>query len=308
MSDIRQATAYAPFLSSIGWKTIPSPNQTNMVAIKPLLPLFGILKYQRIPLDSVDFVWLNTLARKHFVFVNYIELSDSYIVPINTPFNASKINSFFSSQTSLLKKNRYSPINHGMLPTKTQIVDLNKPMDTLIHQMKAKTRYNIGLAQRKGVRVKTLSASELLLNQTLLNQVYRLLKSNAKRASYWIEPKNWIEKKLSAFGDQGFVLFALDKKQNELLSVAMYLSSQDSLFYWLNGSTFHGRKLFAPSLLVYEGINLAKKNKLKIFDFDGVYDERFPNKRWLGYSKFKQGFGGAYVFYPPCFIKRFAYF
>ena len=32
---------------------------------------------------------------------------------------------------------------------------------------------------------------------------------------------------------------------------------------------------------------------LKIFDFEGIYDQRFPklNKGWIGFSNFKKGFG-----------------
>lgn len=47
----------------------------------------------------------------------------------------------------------------------------------------------------------------------------------------------------------------------------------------------------------------AKKRGCKIFDFEGIYDERFPNKSWLGFTHFKKSFGGYEVSYPGTYTK-----
>jgi lipid II:glycine glycyltransferase (peptidoglycan interpeptide bridge formation enzyme) len=41
----------------------------------------------------------------------------------------------------------------------------------------------------------------------------------------------------------------------------------------------------------------------KIFDFEGIYDSRFPIKSWLGFTHFKKQFGGNEIAYPGCYIK-----
>ena len=63
-------------------------------------------------------------------------------------------------------------------------------------------------------------------------------------------------------------------------------------FYWHNCSTETGKKLFAPTLCVWEVIKESKRRNLQIFDFEGLWDERFPklNKNWQGFSQFKKGF------------------
>lgn len=71
-------------------------------------------------------------------------------------------------------------------------------------------------------------------------------------------------------------------------------------YYWIAGATLEGKKLFAPTLLVWEAIKLAKKRGAKQFDFVGVWDERLPkeNHNWKGFTKFKEGFGGTDLYYP----------
>ena len=77
-------------------------------------------------------------------------------------------------------------------------------------------------------------------------------------------------------------------------------------YYWLVGATKKGKKLFAPTLLVWEALKLSKKRGVKRFDFIGVWDERLPcqNTEWKGFSKFKEGFGGKEMYYPITSTRR----
>ena len=77
-------------------------------------------------------------------------------------------------------------------------------------------------------------------------------------------------------------------------------------YYWIAGATHEGKKLFAPTLLVWEAITLAKKRGSRLFDFVGVWDERLPNENnnWKGFTKFKEGFGGTELYYPIATLRR----
>ena len=75
---------------------------------------------------------------------------------------------------------------------------------------------------------------------------------------------------------------------------------QKIAYYWVAGATKKGKKQFAPTLLVWEALKIAKKRGCTSFDFVGVYDERLPaySRDWKGFTKFKEGFGGREVWYP----------
>jgi lipid II:glycine glycyltransferase (peptidoglycan interpeptide bridge formation enzyme) len=88
--------------------------------------------------------------------------------------------------------------------------------------------------------------------------------------------------------------------KHALLAGIFLIFWADTAYYWIAGATKKGKKLRAPTLLVWEALKIAKANHMKRFDFVGIWDDRFPkeNKDWLGFTKFKQGFGGQEFYYP----------
>jgi lipid II:glycine glycyltransferase (peptidoglycan interpeptide bridge formation enzyme) len=58
-----------------------------------------------------------------------------------------------------------------------------------------------------------------------------------------------------------------------------------------------------PSALVWEGMKTAKSLGCTIFDFGGIADPRYPGdyKKWVGFTKFKEGFSPTPLLYPPSF-------
>ena len=153
-------------------------------------------------------------------------------------------------------------ITQEMVAKKTIWVDLRKTEKQLLAAMKPKTRYNIRLAQRRGVKIFGM-------------------------------PQKWFEAQIKAFGGKCFAV--LGYAGNELVAGDFFMTSCDGCFYSHNGSTETGRKLMAPSLCAWEGIREAKRRKLKVFDFEGIYDGSRTLRRWRGFTRFKRGFGGEEV-------------
>lgn len=205
-----------------------------------------------------------------------------------------------------MKKRGYKSLSLGMVASKTQIIRLNKSEAELLAQMKAKTRYNIGLAKKRNLKTMMWTGKTLRTNEPVLKTYLKLIKMNNKRVHYWGGQESWIRTQLKTFSDQAYVI-AITDNQNKWLASSLFLVADDTSYYSHNGSIEQGRKDMAPSLVVWEGMREAKKRGLKYLDFDGVYDERYPVKRWLGYTRFKQGFGGEYVWYPPAYVKWFTW-
>ena len=87
---------------------------------------------------------------------------------------------------------------------------------------------------------------------------------------------------------------------HKLIGGILLIFWEKTAYYWIAGATKYGKKLFTPTLLVWEALRIAKKHGMKQLDFVGVWDERKPSQHhdWLGFTKFKEGFGGVPFYYP----------
>ena len=298
--ELRQSPDYARYMRSIGWQVEESDQQV-LAYVKRIFPFMSVMKIQRASVKNIEPAWVKRVAQKHEVWGCYIE-------PLETETEFT--HELKKAWNTLSKSLRMTTTKNAMLPTATRQLDLKKNENELLAGMKEKTRYNVGLAQRRGLHTAMLSAKTVSDSPLLFTSVANLIEANAKRANYWGVPKNWLKAQLNAFGDKGVVMIVTDANgaselektpevtdPNRWQTVACYWLTDDGIYYGPNGSTALGRKNMAPTLAVVEGMRLGKQKKKKYLDFDGIYDERAPNKRWLGYSRFKAGFGGYEVKY-----------
>lgn len=101
-----------------------------------------------------------------------------------------------------------------------------------------------------------------------------------------------------AFGQKSLFLLY---KEGKAYSGAIFLRNKTTAYYWQAFTNQGARKKLAQYRIVWEGINWAKKEGCKYFDFEGIYDPRFPNHSWLGFTHFKKSFGGKEKKYPGAF-------
>jgi len=303
--DLRQTREWANYLQQIGWRSLRIFNSQfsifNYLHIRkmPLLP-FSVAKLQRLRGD-VNFEGVEELCKKHRVVVLYYEPNLSNQV---SPKSASTTGQAVISNHGIQKQLRqlgFRKAKSSYLPRKTIWLDLKKSKRKLLSGMKAKTRYNIGLARRRGVKTKIYSGKEVTKPGLVLDSFFDLLRQNARRLGIFPLPRKWLEGQLRAFGTKCFVVLAFSK--GELVAGNFFMVSSNTCFYSHNGSTETGRKLAAPTLCTWNGVMEAKERKLNIFDFDGIYDGRSALKRWRGFTRFKQGFGGKEIAFDGMYFK-----
>src|SRR4030042_24050 len=98
-------------------------------------------------------------------------------------------------------------------------------------------------------------------------------------------------------------LFLTAQSQGKISGGTILLTNNSRAYYYYAFTSKEGRKKLAQYLLVWEAMKLAKKRGCQIFDFEGIYDKRFPVKDWQGFSHLKKSFGGQEIEYPGVFIK-----
>lgn len=178
------------------------------------------------------------------------------------------------------------------------LIDLTKSEDQLLAAMHQKTRYNIGVARKKGVRVheSTKSADfEIYLKlyfETTERQKY-FGHTPAYHRLVWeiLKPANMTRLLVARYQASG-------TRHKVPLVAWMLLNFGDTLYYPYGGSSTEYREVMASNLVAWEAIRLGKKMGLKTFDMWGALGPGVEgNDPWYGFHRFKAGYGGTHVEY-----------
>jgi lipid II:glycine glycyltransferase (peptidoglycan interpeptide bridge formation enzyme) len=270
--DIRQSQQYADYLEKKGW-VVKRINNTNYFI--RTLPLIGsILKVQRP--KKIDFKEIDKLARKYRSFQVIVE-----------PEN--------NEQTPGLIKSGFRLSKSPFLPSKTLQIDLTKSKDYIFSNFKKDVRQAI----RKG-------SGQVIKSYSSPNEIKKFRKGwkNCVNFKRFVPGEAQLINLRKSFPQSKSLFLASHNISSSIIGGAIFTrSSHDIVYYWQAFTSDEGRTSLSQYSLLYQGILWGKKMGCKIFDFEGVYDERFPNKSWLGFTHFKKSFGGHEVSYPGCYIR-----
>lgn len=184
----------------------------------------------------------------------------------------------------------------------TVIVDCAQAEDDLLKHMKQKTRYNIKLAVRHGVKIAGTN-DQVSLDRDIF---FSLMEETAKRQGFRLHPRKYYETMLDLFlsaeNDRGAFSQKLFFAQYDGKVIACALVG----FFGGRATYLHGassdeyKNIMAPYLLHWEIIRYAKSIGCDAYDLWGVSapDAKGKDAAWGGFSRFKFGFGGALVNYP----------
>lgn len=167
------------------------------------------------------------------------------------------------------------------------VLDLTPTEEELMKNMHQKTRYNIRVAHKKGVKIHIGEDEESL-------KIYlKLYFETTKRQSYYGHNEIYHTKVWETFSKTDQVKFIIAEYNNTPIVAWMLLSFKDTLYYPYGGSSNIHRDTMASNLVAWEAIKLGKKLGLKKFDMWGALGpDADPKDSWYGFHRFKQGYGG----------------
>ncbi len=186
--------------------------------------------------------------------------------------------------------------SNNIQPNKTIILDISKSEQELLNQMHYKTRYNIKLAEKKGILIKK--------DKSKFEDFWKLMQETTKRDKFRPHPEEYYRKMLEIPGIELFVAEYNGKiiAANIVVfweKIAPRLRSGQAI-YLHGASDYEHRNLMAPHLLQWEQIREAKKRGCLEYDFWGIDEQKWP-----GVTRFKKGFGGCEISYPGAYDLAF---
>lgn len=175
-------------------------------------------------------------------------------------------------------------------PTHNWLVDLTQTEEQILASMKPKTRYNINLAQRKGVTVREGQKEDLL-------EVYKLLMETAGRGNFRLHPQNYYWEIWEHLHKNNLKVLIAEYNGKPLACMLLTLFGSTAI-YLHGGSSNANKDVMAPYVLHWEAMKTAKNLGLQYYDFGGVAPEGQADHSWSGISRFKRSFGGFELVFP----------
>jgi len=300
--DLRQSEEYAKYMQKRGWEVESIKYEANAFIRK--IPLIGsVIKIQRpevIPSEEE----LDKLAKKHrALFV--------------------KIEPAISNQLSAIS---YQTDNWPLLPSKTLRLNLTKPEEELWEQLDPDAKYSVRKASKSLCVMRYALRGFDKDSFSALKNFHQLLKGTGKSKGFYIPKWQDLKAKAECFGKKAWLILTYRRQltdhgpqqedgpssvvshQSPPLAGCLLLIHNGTAYYHHAASSAEGRRLLAGYPILWEAIRLAKKLGCYTFDFEGIYDQRFPKatRNWEGFTYFKKKFGGKEVEFPRPLIKYYS--
>ena len=227
--------------------------------------------------------------------------SDTLINELINTGNSNSI-SFIQLEPNIFKsKNAVLPDKlkksfHPLFTKYTFILDLTKTEDELMKNMHQKTRYNIRLSEKKGVKV------EIDNSDKSFKEYLKLTEETTKRQKFYAHDQTYHRTLWDTIGNKKNEQFNPNKLQANLLKASynnktlvtyILFTFKDKLYYPYGASSNEHRDVMASQAAMWGSIKFGKKLGLNTFDMWGAANVSEPKKNdpYYGFHRFKQGFG-----------------
>jgi lipid II:glycine glycyltransferase (peptidoglycan interpeptide bridge formation enzyme) len=257
------------------------------------LTMYNVAHLARCTLPTADMLQsLYAFGQKHNCI--YIKIEPNVYGPSSDP----QVQEYLKTTRHALLNAQGTPMVEGkeMFTKYNFLLDITKSDEELFANMHEKTRYNIGLAQRKGVKVVEQNDEESF--RTYL----KLYFETTKRQGYYGHDTHYHQKIWETLRPNNMARILIAYYENTPLTAWMLLNFHNTLYYPYGGSTTKFRNVMASNLMAWEAIQLGKKMGMQIFDMWGAMGTNPDvNDPWYGFHRFKQGYSPTHVEYLGTF-------
>ncbi len=244
------------------------------------------LSLHRIPLTpfSVGYLPKSQIPTKAFLVFLKKFFQDKKVLFVKIEPNVKK------SEAKLPNYPGFQIATKPLFTKYTFQIDLTKTEEQLFVQLKPKTRYNIRLAQKKGVKVVKDNSDSAFETYLTLQQ------ETTKRQKFYAHNEKYHRLLWQTLKPAGLAHLLKAVYQNQTIVAWLLFLFNGVLYYPYGGSNYLYRNLMPSNLMLWEAIRWGKKQQAKIFDLWGALGPQpNPNDPWYGFHRFKEGYGGELV-------------
>jgi len=214
---------------------------------------------------------------------------------------------------ALLHKYGFTPSKQTVQPRSTIVLDIGQDEETILARMKSKWRYNVRLAERKGVTVRAAGAHDL-------DAFNRLMQTTGQRDHFEVHLPAYYTAAFNLLVPDHAAFLLAEAEGQPIGAIVVGLCGESAWYLW-GASSSQDRSRMPNHALQWAGIRWAKAHGARRYDFWGIPDdvgkvaagmarrqgepvpsdslpielEELPQHGLWGVYRFKQGFGGDVV-------------
>jgi peptidoglycan pentaglycine glycine transferase (the first glycine) len=191
-----------------------------------------------------------------------------------------------------LNTEHWSLSPHNIQPPRTIIVSLEGSDDEILGRMKQKCRYNVRLAEKKGVTVRAWGD---------LDGFHRMMTVTGGRDGFGVHSLEYYKEAYDLFHPSGMADILVAEYEGKPLAALMVFALRSRAYYLYGASTNEERNRMPTYLLQWRAMQWARERGCTEYDLWGAPDadeetleSQFESRHdglW-GVYRFKRGFGG----------------
>ncbi len=281
-TSVMQTKEWAEFKSNHGWHY---HHLLNLYVLAR--PLQFRLNFRYIPeITAPDHTALATLAAR--VQAALAQTKDSHTIFGRAEF----LIPYSDSAHAVLLQAGFVKARDEVQPEYRQVIDLQKSLSTVRAEMRSKGRYNIGLAEKKGVVVIDDQSNDAV------KQFIHLSRVTAARKGFQGRSEQYLRDLIGLLDSNALGGLWVARFGDEMLAGAIVSFFGTRASYLYGVSSDKNRSVMAPHLLHWRIIEEAKRKGCTEYDLIGVAPtDASSTHPWGGISRFKREFGGETVRY-----------
>ncbi len=184
------------------------------------------------------------------------------------------------------------PSPHNIQPPRTIVIDIKDNEETILARMKPKCRYNIRLAEKKGVTVRRWDD---------IPAFHDMITVTGGRDRFGVHSKEYYQRAYELFHPKGTCEILVAEFEGKRLAALMVFANGKRAWYVYGASNDQERNRMPTYLLQWQAIRWAKARGCDEYDLWGVPDEseetleanfEIRHDGLWGIYRFKRGFGG----------------
>jgi peptidoglycan pentaglycine glycine transferase (the first glycine) len=190
--------------------------------------------------------------------------------------------------TERLRERGWRPSPEQIQFRNTMTLDLTQDEETLLREMKSKWRYNVRLAGRRGVTVRSGTADDLPL-------LYDMYRETARRDGFVTRPFAYYHDAWRSFIESGLAHPLIATVDDDAVAMVILFYFGDRAWFMYGASRNRHRDKMPNHLLQWEAMRWARSAGCTVYDLWGAPDEPVESDPMWGVYRFKGGFGATFV-------------